>query len=244
LKRLAIVMAGGARNRRLATTMLGVVLGAVPSFAQAQAVANGPNLNAVYEVVGRMHNIDAGLLQAIAQVESGGNPYSVSPKGALGIMQLMPGTASEFAVMDPFDPVSNVLGAADFLDYLRNRLGAGPNLQGLPDLLAAYNAGPAAVEKYGGMPPYKETRQYVQKVIERYTNGSSTGPGPAAYMIRRSSPYSFHPQPVLITGDGDGSVLNQLAAIQRLRARLVASMSRGAGPLARQVVRQSSGQLP
>ena len=65
---------------------------------------------------------------------------------------------------DPFDPVSNVLGAADFIDYLRTRIGRSLDLQGVDDLLAAYNAGPNAVEKYGGVPPYDETQVYVQRV--------------------------------------------------------------------------------
>jgi Transglycosylase SLT domain len=77
-----------------------------------------------------MRNIDADLLEAMAQVESGGDPLTVSPRGALGIMQLMPATASTFSVFDPFDPVANVMGAADFLDYLRSRFANNPKLQG------------------------------------------------------------------------------------------------------------------
>ena len=117
-----------------------------------------------------MHNIDPDLLEAMAEVESGGDSQSVSPMGALGLMQLMPATANAFSVLDPFNPAANVMGAADFLDYLRNRLAHSLNLQGLPALLAAYNAGPGTVEKYGGVPPYTETQKYVRRVIERYAN--------------------------------------------------------------------------
>jgi soluble lytic murein transglycosylase-like protein len=114
--------------------------------AAAQSMPGQPDLKALFAVVGRMHNIDADLLEAMAEVESGSDPMSVSPKGALGLMQLMPATAGAFSVLDPFDPVANVMGAADFLDYLRNRFANNLKLQGLPTLLAAYNAGPGAVE--------------------------------------------------------------------------------------------------
>ena len=126
-----------------------------------------------------MHNIDPALLEAIAEVESRGDSQSVSPKGALGLMQLMPVTANAFSVLDPLNPVANVMGAANFLDYLRNRLANNLNLQSLPALLAAYNAGPGAVEKYGGIPPYAETHNYVRRVIERYANGLSVQPADA-----------------------------------------------------------------
>ena len=81
-----------------------------------------------------MHNIDADLLEAMAEVGSGGDPLSVSPKGALGLMQLMPATADAFSVLDPFDPVANVMGAADFLDYLRKRFANNLNLAGIAGL--------------------------------------------------------------------------------------------------------------
>ena len=184
-----------------------------------------PDLKALFAIVGRMHNIDADLLEAMAEVESGGDPLSVSPKGALGLMQLMPATASAFSVLDPFDPVANVMGAADFLDYLRKRFANNLNLQGLPALLAAYNAGPSAVEKYDGIPPYAETHKYVRRVIERYTNDlgaqAAAAPvlilGPKPYVIQLGpGSYAMQPEPVLISADSDGSVLNQLAAIRRI----------------------------
>jgi soluble lytic murein transglycosylase-like protein len=159
--------------RKSVLTILPILL--TPANAPAQFIPNQPNLKALFAAVGRKHNIAPELLEAMAEVESGGDPLSVSPKGALGLMQLMPTTASTFSVLDPFDPVTNVSGAADFLDYLRNRFANNSNLQGLPVLLAAYNAGPSAVEKYGGIPPYAETNRYVQRVIERYTNELTPG---------------------------------------------------------------------
>ena len=160
--------------RESALLILLIIL-APAAAAAAQSIPAPPELKAVFAVVGRMHNIDADLLEAIAEVESGGGPLSVSAKGALGLMQLMPATANAFSVLDPFDPVSNVMGAAELLEYLRNRFAKNVNLQGLPALLAAYNAGPGAVEKYDGIPPYAETHKDVWKVIERYTNSVREG---------------------------------------------------------------------
>jgi hypothetical protein len=181
-----------------------------------------PDPKAMYAAAGRIHNVDADLLEAIAQVESAGNPLSISSKGALGLMQLMPATANRFDVLDPFDPVSSVLGAASFIDYLRNRFAASAGLEQLPNLLAAYNAGPAAVEKYGGVPPYPETRAYVKRVLEKYTVVRGQGPCPARVLLPHPYPLAAVPVPA----DSDGFVLNQLAAIRRDRGRLAAAIAR------------------
>jgi soluble lytic murein transglycosylase-like protein len=206
--------------------LIWILLVAVPSAGLAQLPPAEINLKALFAAVGRMHNIDADLLEAMAEVESGGDPQSVSPKGALGLMQLMPGTASEFSVADPFDPVSSVLGAAKFLDYLRSRIGKSLDLQGLPDLLAAYNAGPKAVEKYGGVPPYQETRHYVQRVLTRYTDAIAAR-GPAAVQsIRWAAGSGTDRERVVLlnAGDRDQSLLNQLTAIRNARRQFVARM--------------------
>lgn len=99
------------------------------------------------------------LLQAMVQVESSGNPRAVSPKGAQGLLQLMPGTAREVGVEDPFDAEQNLRGGAAYLARQLERFGD------LPRALAAYNAGPGAVAKHGGIPPYPETRAYVERVL-------------------------------------------------------------------------------
>jgi hypothetical protein len=224
-----------------------------PVAAAAQSIPGHPDLKALFAVVGRMHNIDANLLEAMAEVESGGDPLSVSPKGALGLMQLMPATASAFSVLDPFDPVANVMGAADFLDYLRNRFANNLNLQGLPALLAAYNAGPGAVEKYAGIPPYAETHKYVRRVIERYTNDLSAQAAVAPVLILGPKPYviqvrpgsdAMQPEPVLISADGDGSVLNQLAVIRRMRGHFVAALGTGTAPWMRRAAVRNPAELP
>lgn len=99
------------------------------------------------------------LLRAIAKIESGGDARARSAAGALGLMQLMPETELRFRVTDPFDPVENVLGAARFIEYLQQSHDVDGRTFDLPELLAAYNAGEGAVDRYGGIPPYTETNR-------------------------------------------------------------------------------------
>ncbi len=222
--------------QKSALTILVIVL--TSAGVAAQSIPSQPNLKDLFTVVGRMHNIDPELLEAMAEVESGGDPLSVSPKGALGLMQLMPATARAFSVLNPFNAVANTMGAADFLAYLRNRFANNPNLQGLPALLAAYNAGPGAVEKYSGIPPYAETNRYVRRVIERYTNDLSTQAavrpvlilGPKPYVIQLTGSHAMQPEPVLISADSDRSVPNQLATIRSVRGQVVAVVGTGSAP--------------
>lgn len=110
----------------------------------------------------RRWRLEPELIVAVAYTESRLNPTAVSPKGALGVMQLMPSTARLMAVHDPFDPRQNIDGGARWLRMMLDRF------QGDVDLaLAAYNAGPETVKRYGGIPPYAETRRYVRLVRER-----------------------------------------------------------------------------
>ena len=92
--------------------------------------------------------------------ESGFRPGAVSPVGAMGLMQLMPGTARGLGVTDPFDPRQNVMAGSEYLRMQWTRFGT------LEKALAAYNAGPGAVERYGGVPPYRETREYVRRILD------------------------------------------------------------------------------
>ncbi len=103
------------------------------------------------------------FLKAVVSVESDFTPTALSNKGAMGLMQLMPRTAAAMGVTDPFDPVQNVFGGARYLRVLANRLGGDLVLT-----IAAYHAGEGAVKRHGGVPPYPDTRRYVQRVLEAY----------------------------------------------------------------------------
>lgn len=109
------------------------------------------------------HNLDVDLLASLVKAESGGNAHAVSRTGARGLMQLMPGTASALGVQDSFKPDENVRGGSTYLDALLTRYH-----DNLALALAAYNAGPGAVDKYRGIPPYSETRAYVARVIHEF----------------------------------------------------------------------------
>lgn len=120
-----------------------------------------------------LYHLPEALLRAVARVESAFNPRVVSPAGAMGLMQLMPATAQSMGVRDPFDPRQNILGGARFLRILANRFGGDLVLT-----IAAYNAGDGAVLRYDGVPPYRETRRYVRRVLEHYyTYRTAGGPG-------------------------------------------------------------------
>lgn len=110
------------------------------------------------ERVSAEHGVDARLVRAVIQVESAFQERARSKKGAMGLMQLMPETARQFAVSDPYDPVANIKAGITFLASLLKRLP-------VELALAAYNAGEAAVQRFHGVPPYPETRQYVDRIL-------------------------------------------------------------------------------
>jgi soluble lytic murein transglycosylase-like protein len=112
---------------------------------------------------GGAHNIDADLLASLVKAESGGRVRAVSRVGAQGLMQLMPATAGELGVENAFEPKENIAGGTTYLDRLLTRYHNNVALA-----LAAYNAGPAAVDRYRGVPPYPETRAYVARVIREF----------------------------------------------------------------------------
>jgi soluble lytic murein transglycosylase-like protein len=110
---------------------------------------------------GRRYSVDPGLVKAVIHVESRFDTTAVSPKGALGLMQLMPRTAALVGVDDAFDPWQNISGGTRYLGYLLKRFKGDLELS-----LAAYNAGESTVRRYGGMPPYRETQRYVKRVLD------------------------------------------------------------------------------
>ena len=116
----------------------------------------------------RANDLPPALVHAIIKAESNGQRKAVSPKGAKGVMQLMPFTSKRLRVVDPFDPIENIEGG---IKYIKELL---VTFEGnLTNTVAAYNAGPAAVRKYGGVPPYQETRLYVRRVMDLYRQYSA-----------------------------------------------------------------------
>jgi len=131
-----------------------------PRTGECYPAVKGKSFAALFREAEARLGLPRGLVEAVARVESGLNPRAVSPAGALGLMQLMPGTARVLGASDPFDPAQNVEAGARYLRHLLDRFGGNLRLA-----LAAYNPGPGAVERHGGVPPYAETRAYVDKVL-------------------------------------------------------------------------------
>jgi soluble lytic murein transglycosylase-like protein len=116
----------------------------------------------------RANDLPPALVHAIIKAESNGQRKAVSPKGAKGVMQLMPFTSKRLRVADPFDPIENIEGGIRYIKELLDTFEGN-----LTNAVAAYNAGPAAVRKYGGVPPYEETRLYVRRVMDLYRQYSA-----------------------------------------------------------------------
>lgn len=143
---------------------------------QMDTVTQLPSLNAInaegktktpfgdiIQNLGEQYGVDAKLIQSVVKRESGFNPNAVSPAGAMGLMQLMPQTAKSLGVVNPQDPSQNLDGGVRYLKQLLSQFNGN-----IPLALAAYNAGPNAVNKHGGIPPYPETQRYVKAILADY----------------------------------------------------------------------------
>jgi soluble lytic murein transglycosylase-like protein len=139
-----------------------------PQALSAASPGEGRKREAFQSIISsasRIFSVDADLIRAVIKAESDFNPRAVSPKGAMGLMQLMPGTALEMGVADPFDPEQNIRGGVRYLSQLL-RLWDGQ----MPLALAAYNAGPGKVPGRSEIPAFEETRHYIQRVLYYYRN--------------------------------------------------------------------------
>jgi hypothetical protein len=141
------------------------------------------NLSDVVNQASGRYRLDPDLVNSVIKAESGFNARAVSPKGAQGLMQLMPGTATQLGVPNSFDPEANVEGGTKYLRELLERY----NFD-LVKALAAYNAGPQRVEKFGGVPPYYETRVYVARIVKDFNKKKIAQQKAAAAAAKKSAP--------------------------------------------------------
>jgi soluble lytic murein transglycosylase-like protein len=134
--------------------------------ASGTSTLNGGSFESLIQQASAKYGVDADLVKAVIQNESAYNPSAVSSAGAIGLMQLMPATADNLGVENPLDPAQNIDGGVKLLRELLNQFGGN-----VSNTLAAYNAGPGAVQQFGGIPPYQETQTYVQRVLSTYGKG-------------------------------------------------------------------------
>src|SRR5579872_6150205 len=159
------------------------------------------NLEAIIANHSVAQNLDPRLVRALIQAESGYNVKALSNKGAIGLMQLMPDTASELKISNPYDPSENVRGGTMYLRQMIDHFAGKVELA-----IAAYNAGPGAVEKHGGIPPFAETRDYVRRVLSLWRGAEIALPSAATAAASMLLPGN-HRKPYLIRGANNRLVL-------------------------------------
>jgi soluble lytic murein transglycosylase-like protein len=163
----------------------------------AKSSQDGRDYKATVERIAAEQAVPPELIHSVIQVESNYNPNAVSPKGAQGLMQLIPATARRFGVSDAFDPVENIRGGAAYLKYLLGLYGGNYTLA-----LAAYNAGEGAVARYGDVPPYQETRNYVKLVAGRLAVQVRPPAAPPAPEVKPAPPAGPSHVEVVVAADG------------------------------------------
>ena len=183
----------------------------LPSYSK-----NKDAFNPIIQKAAQIHGVSEGLIKAVMHTESGFNIHARSPVGAQGLMQLMPATARRFNVNNAFDPQQNIMAGAEYLAWLLRRFNGNTQLA-----LAGYNAGEGNVAKYGGIPPFKETQDYVQRVMSRLNNlynsnnaliSSSTSQVNTAHIASvaqantvtesQATSASYSPRQIIVAADG------------------------------------------
>jgi soluble lytic murein transglycosylase-like protein len=147
----------------LAAVLAGCSGGGLFPYGEGPHSMAPQRLNSIVAAQSKANHVDPRLVRAVIRIESGGDPSAVSPAGAMGLMQLMPGTARAYGVLNPWDPEQNVAAGARHLSDLLREYNGDVSLA-----LAAYNAGSGAVARYKGIPPYAETGAYVSNVLTLY----------------------------------------------------------------------------
>jgi soluble lytic murein transglycosylase-like protein len=175
-----------------------------PASAPEPEVPVPSGINELVETIAAQHELPPQLIHAVIKAESNYNTHAISPKGAFGLMQLIPSTARRFGVSHVFDPVENIQGGARYLKYLLGLYGE----ENYPLVLAAYNAGEAAVAKYNGIPPFSETQNYVVQVQNNLMKLAAAArakqtPPPAAQPVPAAPSGPTHVQEVV---GADGTV--------------------------------------
>jgi soluble lytic murein transglycosylase-like protein len=190
-----------AKRKEDGTLLLVTAASPSPVKRSVRRLAPPPTLSAWIDQYAIEHDLDPSLVQALIQVESGYDASALSRKGAMGLMQLMPDTARELGVADPWDAVQNLRGGTRYLRQLLDRFAGDLELA-----LAGYNAGPNAVERHRGIPPYRETSDYVQRVLQLY-RGAAIRPPAAQATPAAASPAAPRGRPVVAQRDARGQLV-------------------------------------
>jgi soluble lytic murein transglycosylase-like protein len=172
LPRLSPVPESGSAKKQYASAGTSAGVAAVRSPGKSAA-----EYDALIEKYAAEYRLDPDLIRSMIATESGFNRYAISPKGAQGLMQLMPATAARLGVADPFDPADNISGGAKHMRYLLDTFSTNPDSLRLS--LAAYNAGENLVQRLGRVPAIRETHDYVSSIINRYGKDQMESPSPA-----------------------------------------------------------------
>lgn len=208
--RATVVVRADAKSGRLVRSVIVTPRTVVPRNVNAQsappaaATRAGESVREIVEREARANDVDPLLVHSLVQVESNYNPYAISPKGAEGVMQLIPSTARRLGVKNPFDAEENIRAGVRHLKQLQERF-KDDRLA-----LAAYNAGEGAVQRYGWIPPYPETQNYVYQIGKRYGQARrpATSNKPASLQPRAEAAAAEEPQyaPVETFTDAEGRI--------------------------------------